>query len=106
MTTDVLAQMRKFTLGVGQLPGLFYLNRSPAAINPKEILKMNSNEKGINSAVNPNSGLSSLNHLAATQRDIKDARNQMKPPSEDWSKLSNILRRSCGGSSRTRSLRK
>ncbi|WP_273793036.1 hypothetical protein [Brucella anthropi] len=49
------------------------------------------------------------NHMhsrfGASDDDIARAREQMAPPSRDWTKLSNILRRSCGGLSRTRSFR-
>ncbi|OOL16091.1 hypothetical protein BRY73_15915 [Ochrobactrum sp. P6BS-III] len=54
----------------------------------------------------PATNLSILKNSVATQREIEDAHNQMSSPSEDWTKLSNILRRSCGGSSRRRSFRR
>lgn len=38
----------------------------------------------------------------ASKQDMARAHEQMSAPSQDWTKLSNILRRSCGGSSRTR----
>ncbi|ABQ60345.1 Hypothetical protein BIBO2_2068 [Brucella sp. BO2] len=41
----------------------------------------------------------------ATKAEIESAHQQMSPPSNDWTKLSNILRRSCGGSSRKRAHR-
>lgn len=37
--------------------------------------------------------------------EVEKARQQMSQPSTDWNKLANILRRSGGGSSRTRSRR-
>ncbi|MFC0246105.1 hypothetical protein ACFOLL_16065 [Falsochrobactrum ovis] len=43
--------------------------------------------------------------LNASAAEVEKARQQMSQPSTDWSKLANILRRSGGGSSRTRSQR-
>lgn len=40
----------------------------------------------------------------ASRSDIKNAREQMTSPSKDWTQLANILRRSCGGFSRSRSI--
>jgi len=39
----------------------------------------------------------------ASRSDLRNAHEQMTSPSKDWSQLANILRRSCGGFSRTRS---
>lgn len=39
---------------------------------------------------------------AASRQELENARSQMPPPSQDWTELSNILRRSGGGSSRSR----
>lgn len=48
-------------------------------------------------------GLSNQNRRsAASRQDIAYAHEQMSAPSQDWTKLANILRRSCGGASRTR----
>jgi|GEM_PF-2767404 len=44
-------------------------------------------------------------NLVADKQDLERAQKQMSVPSKDWTKLSNILRRSCGGSSRSRSNR-
>lgn len=41
----------------------------------------------------------------ASRSDLRNAHEQMTSPSKDWSQLANILRRSCGGFSRTRSPR-
>lgn len=41
----------------------------------------------------------------ASKSDLRNAHEQMTSPSKDWSQLANILRRSCGGFSRTRSPR-
>ncbi len=41
----------------------------------------------------------------ASRCDLRNAHEQMTSPSKDWSQLANILRRSCGGFSRTRSPR-
>ncbi|TNV09549.1 hypothetical protein FIC94_21765 [Ochrobactrum teleogrylli] len=41
----------------------------------------------------------------ASRSDLRNAHEQMTSPSKDWSQLGNILRRSCGGFSRTRSPR-
>ncbi len=41
----------------------------------------------------------------ASISDLRNAHEQMTSPSKDWSQLANILRRSCGGFSRTRSPR-
>lgn len=40
---------------------------------------------------------------AASKGELKKAHQQMTKPSKDWTKLANILRRSCGGFSRSRS---
>ncbi|KAB2675810.1 hypothetical protein F9K85_12905 [Brucella tritici] len=66
---------------------------------------MNNHEVNIGLTVTA-ANLNILKHSVATQREIEDAHNQMSSPSEDWTKLSNILRRSCGGSSRKRSFRR
>ncbi|KAB2766817.1 hypothetical protein F9L00_22945 [Brucella anthropi] len=63
---------------------------------------MNNYEKN-NELTIPTTNFSLVQHAVASQREIVDAHNQMPSPSEDWTKLSNILRRSCGGSSRRRS---
>ncbi|KAA9369986.1 hypothetical protein [Ochrobactrum quorumnocens] len=42
---------------------------------------------------------------AASKGELKKAHHQMTAPSKDWTKLANILRRSCGGFSRSRSSR-
>ena len=42
----------------------------------------------------------------ASKRELKSAQQQMTMPSKDWTKLANILRRACGGLSRTRSPRR
>ncbi|MBB4095282.1 hypothetical protein GGQ79_003825 [Ochrobactrum pecoris] len=42
---------------------------------------------------------------AASKSDLTSARQQMTSPSKDWTKLANILRRACGGFSRSRSPR-
>lgn len=39
---------------------------------------------------------------AASKGDLRDAHRQMSSPSRDWTKLANILRRACGGFSRSR----
>ena len=41
----------------------------------------------------------------ASRSDLTNAREQMSSPSKDWTQLANILRRSCGGFSRSRSPR-
>ena len=38
----------------------------------------------------------------ASQNELKNAQQQMNSPSKDWTKLANILRRACGGFSRSR----
>jgi len=38
----------------------------------------------------------------ASQNDLRNAHQQMNAPSKDWTKLANILRRACGGFSRSR----
>lgn len=43
--------------------------------------------------------------MTSSEADVEKARQQMSQPSTDWSQLANILRRSGGGSSRTRSQR-
>ena len=40
--------------------------------------------------------------LAASKGDLRNAHRQMSSPSRDWTKLANILRRACGGFSRSR----
>lgn len=42
---------------------------------------------------------------AASRGELKKAHQQMTVASKDWTKLANILRRSCGGFSRSRSSR-
>ncbi|GAA5629058.1 hypothetical protein Brsp05_04357 [Brucella sp. NBRC 12953] len=39
---------------------------------------------------------------AASKGDLRNAHRQMNAPSRDWTKLANILRRACGGFSRSR----
>lgn len=41
----------------------------------------------------------------ASRSDLRNAHEQMTSPSKDWTQLANILRRSCGGFSRSRSPR-
>lgn len=84
------------------MPDLFFARQ--VSQHEREI-KMNNHEENIGLAI-PNTNFSVVKHAVATQRDIEDAHKQMSSPSEDWTKLSNILRRSCGGSSRKRSLRR
>jgi hypothetical protein len=55
-------------------------------------IKMNNHEENIGLTV-PATNLSILKHAVATPREIEDAHKQMSSPSEDWTKLSNILRR-------------
>lgn len=38
----------------------------------------------------------------ARQNELKNAQQQMNSSSKDWTKLANILRRACGGFSRSR----
>ncbi|MBA8840890.1 hypothetical protein FHW03_004241 [Ochrobactrum sp. RH2CCR150] len=42
---------------------------------------------------------------AASTGDLKNAHRQMSAPSRDWTRLANILRRACGGFSRSRTAR-
>ncbi|PQZ25583.1 hypothetical protein CQZ93_16115 [Ochrobactrum vermis] len=42
---------------------------------------------------------------AASKNDLRNAHQQMTSPSKDWTELANILRRACGGFSRSRSPR-
>lgn len=39
---------------------------------------------------------------AASKGDLRNAHRQMSEPSRDWTRLANILRRACGGFSRSR----
>ncbi len=41
----------------------------------------------------------------ASRSDLTNAHEQMSSPSNDWTQLANLLRRSCGGFSRSRSPR-
>ncbi|MPR61278.1 hypothetical protein D7027_05515 [Ochrobactrum intermedium] len=93
---------KKLTLGSGIRPTFFFARRGS---QHKREIKMNNHEENIG-LTNSNTNFSVAKNAVATQRDIEDAHKQMSSPSEDWSKLSNILRRSCGGSSRKRSFRR
>ncbi|PJT22734.1 hypothetical protein CN884_12230 [Ochrobactrum sp. 30A/1000/2015] len=89
-------------MGSGYCPTFFIARQGSQ--HEREI-KMNNHEENLGLTI-PNTNFSVVKHAVATQRDIEDAHKQMLSPSEDWTKLSNILRRSCGGSSRKRSFRR
>ncbi|PWL18799.1 hypothetical protein D8666_11940 [Ochrobactrum soli] len=89
-------------MGSGNSPTFFIARQGSQ--HEREI-RMNNHEVNIGITI-PNSNFSVVKNAVATQRDIEDAHKQMSSPSEDWTKLSNILRRSCGGSSRKRSFRR